>query len=111
MEGVANPARRPVHFAVGSKAWLSTAHLPVRVGTRKLAAKWAGPFRVLKEVAPEAYQLELPTTWRLHDVFHASQLKEVSADPGREQAVILEDGEEEFEVERILAERVVKGQK
>lgn len=38
--------RRPAEIAVGQKVWLSTAHLPLRVGARKLSARWAGPFLV-----------------------------------------------------------------
>lgn len=55
--------------------WLSTAHLPLREGVRKLAARWAGPFRVRAVIAPTAYALELPGHWRIHATFHASQLK------------------------------------
>jgi hypothetical protein len=81
-----------VQFQVGDKAWLSTQHLPIRVGARKLAAKWAGPYRVAAQVTTEAYRLELPASWRIHDVFHTSQLKEVSGDPKSEAPVALEDG-------------------
>ena len=85
--------------------------MPIRLGTRKLAAKWAGPYRVLDQVAREAYRLELPANWRIHPVFHTSQLKEVLCTDAtfREAPVILEDSDPEFEVERILAKRVVKG--
>ena len=44
-----NKHRRAVDVSVGSKAWLSTEHLKLAPGlTRKLAAKWAGPFPVVK---------------------------------------------------------------
>lgn len=46
MKEVANPKRREVNFQPGDKVWLSSAHLPIRFGARKLAAKWAGPFVV-----------------------------------------------------------------
>lgn len=78
MEGVANPARRPLAFSVGDRAWLSTAHLPLRLGTRKLAAKWVGPFPVVATVGDVAYRLDLPASWQVHPVFHVSQLKEAS---------------------------------
>lgn len=108
MREVANPKRRPVVFKVGEKAWLRTEHLPLRLGTRKLAAKFAGPFRVIAEVAPEAYRLALPAAWNIHDVFHTSQLKEVSGNPPETEAVEVA-GETEFEVERVLASRIVRG--
>ena len=45
----ANKRRRAVDVSVGSKAWLSTEHLKLAPGlTRKLAAKWAGPFPVVE---------------------------------------------------------------
>ncbi len=110
MEGVANPKRRAVEFAVGAKVWLSSAHLPVKTGARKLSSRWAGPFPVIARVGPAAYRLELPLSWRLHPVFHVSQLKAVVGNPQGEQAVPLEGREEEeYEVERVLAVRRVRG--
>ena len=45
----ANKHRHAVDVSVGSKAWLSTEHLKLAPGlTRKLAAKWAGPFPVVE---------------------------------------------------------------
>ena len=91
MEGVANPKRRDVHFAVGDRVWLSSAHLPVRAGARKLHSRWAGPFVVAARVAREAYRLKLPASWRVHDVFHTSQLKAVYGAPRGGQPVLLDD--------------------
>jgi hypothetical protein len=47
MTQVANVSRRDSSHAIDDKVWLSTKNLPLKVGTRKLAAIWAGPFRVL----------------------------------------------------------------
>ena len=43
---------------------------------RKLEAKFFGPFRVLYPVGKQAYKLELPKKWRIHDVFHVSLLEQ-----------------------------------
>lgn len=78
MTRTANRIRRDGDsYVVGDKVWLSTKNLPLKVGTRKLAAIWAGPFEVLGIVGPVAYRLSLPEDWKIHNVFHSSQLKAV----------------------------------
>lgn len=81
MEGVANPARRDVEFSVGDRVWLATTHLPLRTGARKLGARYAGPFPVEARISREAYRLTLPPQWKIHPVFHTSQLKAVAGNP------------------------------
>jgi hypothetical protein len=57
MTRVATRVRRDSSHAVGEKVWLATKNLPLKLGTRKLAAIWAGPFKVLGSVGPVAYRL------------------------------------------------------
>ena len=47
----------------------------------KLAPKRYGPFKIIKEISPVAYWLQLPLTWMIHDVFHASLLSPYSETP------------------------------
>ncbi len=47
MQRMANHARCDLEFAVDDMAWLSTKTLPLHAGTRKLAALFAGPFKVV----------------------------------------------------------------
>ena len=48
MADYANRSRWAVDVTVGSFAWLSTAHLRLSAKLSwKLAARWAGPFRVV----------------------------------------------------------------
>ncbi len=63
MARVANRARRDLSFKVGDRVWLSTRNLPLKIGTRKLAAIFAGPYVVTAAVGPVAYRLELPSDW------------------------------------------------
>ena len=67
--------RHEVEVTVGLFAWLSTEYLWLALGlARKLATKWAGPYRVVASVGPVVFRLALPPVWRIHDVFHVSQL-------------------------------------
>ena len=62
----------------------------------------------MKAVGPQAYELELPPTMKMHDVFHVSLLKAYH-ETGSYQpppVTILLDGEEEFEVQLVLNDRV-----
>jgi hypothetical protein len=56
------------------QVWLEVTHLKIHHQKTKLKPKWYGPFRVIKEISPVAYQLKLPVAWGIHDVFHASLL-------------------------------------
>ena len=72
----ANKCHHEVEVKLGSFAWLSTEHLRLAPGlTCKLAARWAGPYRVVASVGPVAFRLALPPAWKIHDVFHVSQLR------------------------------------
>ena len=77
MARVANRARRELQFEAGDQVWLATKHLPLKTGSRKLAAVYTGPFEVLDAIGPVAYRLKLPDSWGIHNVFHVSQLKGV----------------------------------
>jgi hypothetical protein len=41
----------------------------------KLAARFCGPFEILKRIGPVAYRIALPTSMNVHNVFHVSLLK------------------------------------
>ena len=58
----ANRHRRPADVVVGLYAWLSTEHLKLAPGlSRKFAAKFVGPFRVVDAVGTVSFCLELPS--------------------------------------------------
>lgn len=69
----ANKHRRKVTFQVGDKVRLSTTNLQLpSTMSKKLVAKYIGPFTVEKVVSPVAYKLKLPKSLRIHPVFHVT---------------------------------------
>jgi hypothetical protein len=61
-------------FAVGNTVWLSTRNLNRSRPSKKLDYKCTGPYTVSKIINTNAYQLDLPSTMRNHNVFHESLL-------------------------------------
>ncbi|KAL0413705.1 UNVERIFIED_CONTAM: hypothetical protein Sradi_1572200 [Sesamum radiatum] len=46
----------------------------------RLMQKYVGPLPIMKRIETVAYRIELPSLWKIHNVFHVSQLKKYSAD-------------------------------
>ena len=61
-------------YKEGDRVWLEATHLKLCHQSTKLAPKRYGPFVITKEISPVAYWIELPTSWGIHNVFHASLL-------------------------------------
>jgi hypothetical protein len=61
-------------YTVGAQVWLEGKNLKLPYQLTKLVPRQYGPFKIIKEVSPVAYQLSLPMSWGIHDIFHASLL-------------------------------------
>jgi hypothetical protein len=60
----------------------------------KLSPKYYGPYKVLQKIGTMAYKLELPSSSRVHPVFHVSCLKKVIGDKIPVQTILPELDEE-----------------
>ena len=61
-------------YIPGGKVWLNNKHIKTKKN-RKLEAKFIQPFQVLHPIRKQVFMLEIPTKWRIHDMFHISLLE------------------------------------
>jgi len=103
-------------YKVGDLVMLSTKDLKyqmVRRRAEKLTERFIGPYRIKKIVSSNAVELELPSTIKIHSVVNVSRIqKYVGQVEGQEKewpAPVIIEGEEKWEVERILNKRWIRG--
>ena len=107
--------QKATEMKVGDRVWLEGKNLAI-MGHRKLSPKRFRPFTITEQIGAVAYQLDLPTTMKIHNVFHIDLLmpyKETEAygQPFTQPLPVIE-GKEEYEVEAILdARRHGRGRK
>jgi Chromo (CHRromatin Organisation MOdifier) domain len=95
-----------IPFTVGQKVWLDTRNMRMNY-QKKMAPKREGPFEIEEVLGLVTYRLKLPTTWKIHNVFHAMLLKpyvetEVHGENFSRPIPDILDGEEVYNVETIL---------
>ena len=78
--------------------------------SQKMKPKREGPFTITEVLGPVTYRLQLPTSWRIHNVFHLTLLKpyretETYGQNFTEPPPELLEGEEVYEIENILNHR------
>ena len=64
----------PVNFEEGEQVWLEGRNLKTNHPTAKLAPRHYGPFPIDKKLSLVTYRLKLPTTMKIHPVFHVDLL-------------------------------------
>ena len=93
-------------FKKGDKVWLDTRNLKMS-HHKKIRPKHEGPFEITKVIGPVTYQLNLLKTWKIHNMFHATLLRQYNetevygANFPRPTPELIK-GEEVYEVENIL---------
>ncbi len=116
MKAAYDSRHKPMFFDVGDKVFLSLRKGYRTPGVKhiKFQEQRSGPFTILERIGKLAYRLELTPSMKIHDVVSVAQL-EPAPDPARDPynrpsrpPPEIIDGEEEFEVDRIIAKRFIK---
>ena len=101
-------------FKLGEKVYLSRKNIQTTRPSGKLDTKRLGPFKIIRTIGSNAYELKLPPQWSIHPVFHASLLTKAPESSIRplisEPPPVLVQNEFEYEVEAILDKKQIRNQ-
>jgi hypothetical protein len=108
--------RRSSHdFKIGDQVMLLTKNLKTTRPTSKLDYRKIGPFKIIAKINDVAFRLQLPSSFKIHNVFHVSLLERFHRNtiPGRIQDQApppeLIEGEEHWDVDQIVDSRIRRG--
>jgi len=103
-------------YKVGDLVLLSMKDLKWQIkGKRseKLMERFVGPYKIKGIISSNAVELELPKSIRIHPVVNVSRVQlykpQVKGQKKIPPKLVIIEGEEEFEVEKILNKRIVWG--
>jgi len=103
-------------YRVGNLVLLSTKDLKWQMKGRrleKLTEHFVGPYKVKGIVSSNAIELELPKSIKIHPVVNISRVQlykpQIEGQKKTPPKPVIIKGEEEFEVEKILNKRMVRG--
>ena len=96
-------------YAPGDNVMLSAKNLQTIHPCKKLDDKYYRPFTVVEAVGNNAYQLKLPPSYQIHDIFHVLLLELYCVREGevpKHPPAMLVDNHFEWEVDKILDDKV-----
>jgi hypothetical protein len=95
----------------GQEVWLNTRNLKLDQQSKKLGRKWIGPYQIKKKLGDLNYQLNLPPSMKIHDVFHVHLLKPHHPSSRHQKPLppVEVEGEEEYKMEEVLNSRIQRG--
>ena len=98
---------QPPPFHISDRAYVHTDHICTNRTACKLAERKIGPFPIIFQPSPMSFTLCLPSTIRIHPIFHVSQLEPESPNTFEDQdqpppLLIIVDRKAEYLIERII---------
>ena len=100
-------------YKEGDQVWLEGTNLKSRRPSQALNERRYGPFTITEKIGASAYRLDIPDTWKIHDIFNESLLTPYHApsfanqeQPGPPPAEMV-DNEEEHVVEAVINSKIV----
>jgi len=116
MKKYANRKRAEVNeYKVGDLVMLSTKDLKYQITgrrTEKLMERFVGPYRIKKIISSNIVKLELPSTVKIHSVVNVSRIRryvgQIEGQRKKQPASVIIEGEEEWEVKRILNKQQIR---
>jgi hypothetical protein len=99
-------------FRIGDLVWLSKRNIKTTRPCDKLDYKKLGPFKILEQINPVTFRLELPPSMLIHNAFHVSLLEPHNENRIPERHLeppppVQIDGELEYEVSEILDSKII----
>jgi len=108
--------REGAEFKISDLVLLSTKELKWHMKGRrseKLTEQFVGPYKVKNIILANVVELQLPPSVHIHPVVNVSKLQmyksQVEEQKATKPALVIVQGEEEFEVEKILNKRKIQG--
>ena len=100
-------------YKKGDMVWLEADNIKQNRPAKKLSDKRLGPYKITKVINPNAYELQLPKSFKIHNRFNVSKLRPYlpSTIPNQRPLPPLPvevDGEEEYEAEEIIDSRLYR---
>ena len=106
-----NQRHRSVEYSVGDLILLSTKNLKFKNVPVKLQKRFVGPFEITEKIGTQAYRIQLPENWSIHNVFHVSLLKKWKTSVYRTEAAEPGDELEIEEQHQRVVEKVLRWKK
>jgi len=103
-------------YRVGDLVLLSTKDLKWQMKGRrseKLTERFVGPYKIKGIISSNAIELDLPKSIKIHPVVNVSRVRLYTSQVKGQKKVppkpVIIEGEEEFEMEKIINKRIVQG--